>query len=261
MYMEKALSFGTLLIFSIIICYKMYAAKKLGQTPKIRRIAAVDAIDEAIGRAAEMGAPVHFSPGLGGVTDEEAAQTMASMRYLRYVAEQCGRYETKLIATIPNPAVFAMAEEVVREGFLAAGTPEAYTPDTVRFLSSQQMAYTSAVLGIFAREKPAANFLIGGFFAETMLLAEGAAQVGAMQIGGTARLFQLPYLIVTCDYTLIGEEVFSGAAYLSHDELQIGSIAGQDICKLACLCALVIGIVLRTLGVDIIYDFIGRFGQ
>lgn len=261
LYPAKTLSFVMLILFCGLIYYRIYTTRKSNVLPQMRPIPALEAIDEAIGRATELGAPVHFSPGLGDIIEEEAGQMLASLQFLQHIAERCARYKTALIATIPKPNVFPLAQEVVRQGFLAAGAPEAYTPDTVRFLSSEQMAYTAAVLGIFKRERPGANFLIGAFFAETMLIAEGAAQIGAIQVGGTARLFQLPFLIVSCDYTLIGEEVFAGGAYLGKNPIQMGSLAGQDICKIICLVVTALGIITRTVGINFIYDLIGKFGK
>jgi len=208
-----------------------------------------------------VGAPVHFSPGFGDIIEEEAGQMLASLEFLGYVAEQCARYNTSLIVSIAKPLVFPLAEEVTKQGFLSGGRPEGYTPETVRFLSQEQMAYAAAILGIFKREKPAANFMIGGFFAEAMLIAEGAASIGAISIGGTARLFQLPYLIVSCDYTLIGEEVFAGGAYLSKNFLKLGSLAGQDICKIICASLLVIGVVLNTAGIKTLSNLLSQYGK
>ncbi len=257
----KQLSFGVLLAFCAIIYYYIRQAMVAKELPRIRPIQALEAFGEAIGRATELGKPVHFSPGIGGIVEEEAGQMLASLQAMGYVAEQCARYKTELIVTICRPEIFPLAEEVVRTGFAAAEAPELFTAETVRFLSSTQMAYASAVLGIFQREKPAANFMIGAWYAETMLIAEGAAQAGAISIGGTARLFQLQFLVVVCDYTLLGEEVFVVGAYLGKDRMQLGSIVGQDVCKAICTIALVVGVTLRALKFNWLYDFMGKFGK
>jgi len=261
LFPTKILSFATMILFCGLIYYSFTAAKKGKEMPKIRRIPALEAIDEAIGRATELGAPVHFSPGRGGLVDEESGQMLASFQFLSYIARQTAKYKTQLITTICDAMVFPVAQEVVRQAYIAEGAPERFTPETVRFLSNDQMAYCTAVLGIFQREKPAANFMIGAWYAETMLIAEGAAVIGAMQVGGTARLFQLPYLVVSCDYCLLGEEVFAGGAYLGKDPVQLGSLAGQDLCKLICCGIIVVGVVTRLLGWTYFHDIIGKLGK
>ena len=81
------------------------------------------------------------------------------------------------------------------------------------------------------RERPAANFFMGYYYAESLLLAETGASTGAIQIAGTDSPNQLPFFITTCDYTLIGEELYAASAYLSREPLLLGSLKGQDLGK------------------------------
>ncbi len=103
------------------------------------------------------------------------------------------------------------------------------------------------VNGIMVREKPAAVFLLGAFFAESLILAETGNSVGAIQIAGTARPAQLPFFIAACDFTLIGEELFAASAYLSGEPKALGSLKGQDVGKAIAMAAIVAGVVLATL--------------
>jgi hypothetical protein len=67
---------------------------------------------------------------------------------------------------------------------------------------------------------------------------------------------QLPFFVASCDYTLIGEELFAASAYLSHEPKQLGSLKGQDLGKLIFILALVIGVIIQVSG---IYDFSSLF--
>jgi len=102
--------------------------------------------------------------------------------------------------------------------------------------------------GIMLRKKPAANFFMGAYFAEALLLTETGASTGAIQIAGTDSDHQLPFFVTTCDYTLIGEELYAASAYLSREPVQVGTLLGQDIGKGLILCILVAGTALATLG-------------
>ncbi len=99
------------------------------------------------------------------------------------------------------------------------------------------------------RERPAAIFLIGYFFAESLILAETGQSVGAIQIAGQADPSQLPFFVATCDYTLIGEELYAASAYLSREPVLLGSMRGQDIAKAILLALALIGIVAASFGV------------
>jgi len=102
------------------------------------------------------------------------------------------------------------------------------------------------------REKVAANFLFGEHAAEAMVIAESGATVGAMQVAGTTNVYQLPFFIVSCDYTLIGEDEYAAAAYLSPDPVQKGIIFGQDITKIICVALILIGSILSTFGSELV---------
>ncbi|MBT9154861.1 MAG: hypothetical protein DDT39_01547 [Firmicutes bacterium] len=239
--------FYALVVASLVVVVVVWLAKKGTIVPTLRRIAGLDAMEEAIGRATEMGRPIHFSPGIADVTGDTAPQTFAGLEVLAYITGLSAKYDAELIVSIRMPNVFPLAEEVVKQGYLAAGKADMFKDSCVRFLSSEQFAYIAGVLGIMHREKVAANIMIGGFWAESLLMAEGGAHVGAIQIAGTANMPQIPFFIAACDYTLIGEEMYAGGAYLSQDRIKLGSIAAQDYLKLALMTMLFVGAVLMTL--------------
>ena len=99
------------------------------------------------------------------------------------------------------------------------------------------------------REKPAACFLMGAFFAESLILAETGNAIGAIQLAGTAQPSQLPFFVAACDYTLMGEELFAASAYLSGEPQQLGTVKGQDFGKIVWAALLIIGVALATAAV------------
>jgi len=232
-----------LLVFVALVWVMISRARAGLPIPEIRKIAGLDAIDEAIGRATEMGRPVHFSPGIADVTNP---QTIASYAVLGYVAKVCARYDTRLINTNRQILVYAINEEIIRQAYLEAGRPDAFNPEDVRFLSDFQFSYTAAVLGILQRERPAAQILYGAFWAESMILVEQGALVGAIQIGATANTHQLPFIVAGCDYALIGEEMYAASAYLSKEPVLTGTVVGQDIGKIIVTVLIVLGVILTN---------------
>ncbi len=215
---------------------------------KLRRISGLEALEEAIGRATEMGKPAHFTPGLGDIIGATAAETFAALEILSHVTNLSAKYNTQLVVTIRQPNVFPLAQESVRQAYAVAGRIELYKEDTVRFLSNNQDAYTSGVVGFMHREKAAANLMAGLFMGESLLLAEAGAQVGAIQVAITASVNQLPFFVAACDYTIIGEELFAAGAYLSQDKVKLGGIAAQDYFKLAVMVTVVVGTIMTSFG-------------
>lgn len=225
-----------------------------GKELLIRRIGGLDALDEAIGRCTEMGRPVHYTFGIG----EMDGNVLASFDVLSYVSSRCARMDTELIVTNALGEVQMMTEEIVRAAYTSAGRPDSYNPDNVRFISNVQTAYMTAILGIFQRERPGANMMLGPFFAESMMLAEAGQQIGAIQIGGTGRTIQIPFFVAACDYTLIGDELFVAGAYIARKPTQVGAIYAQDFGKWLALVLMLVGAILATTGDTTIADLLKR---
>ena len=232
------------IILLLLLVYVMIQRAKAGlRIPAIRKIPGLDAVPEAVGRATEMGRPVHFSPGLGDVSNPA---TFAAWAFLAYIAKICAQYDTRLINTNRNYLVHAINEEIIKQAYLEAGKPEAYNPDDIRWLSDSQFAYATGVLGIFQRERPAANIMIGYFYAESLLFAEAGHLSGAIQVAGTTNTTQLPFFIVSCDYTLLGEEIYAASAYVSQEPVLVGSVVGQDIGKILVFIAIILGTIFEN---------------
>jgi hypothetical protein len=243
-----------MLVFFALVIYYIESAKK-GRNLFVRRIAGLDAVEEAVGRATEMGKPIIYVPGLGSVAD---IATIASLNILGEVAKKTAQYDSALLVPNRDPIVYTVAREMVRESYTKAGRPDAFKQDSVFFVTDQQFAYAAAVDGLMAREKPATNFFLGTFWAESLILAETGAQTGAIQIAGTDSVFQLPFFITACDYTLIGEELYAASAYLSREPLLLGSLKGQDYGKLIILAIAAIGSALLLLSKVPALGFFGR---
>ena len=231
----NVLVFAALFIFLII--FFISRAKK-GLNLFIRKIAGLAAVDEAVGRATEMGKPILYVPGLSTMDD---VATIASLNILSEISKTTAKYSTNVIVPCADPIVYTVAREVVKEAYTEAGRPDAFNPDSVYYLTDDQFAFAAAVDGIMTREKPATNFLIGYFWAESLILAETGAATGAIQIAGTDAVMQLPFFITACDYTLMGEELYAASAYLSREPLLLGALKGQDYGKV-----IILGVLLAA---------------
>jgi hypothetical protein len=224
-----------LIVFFIL--WKIFSARA-GRELYLRRIPGLNALDEAIGRATEMGRPILFSPGLDGLT----IQSLQALAILRYIVTKSAAYRSRVIFAGCEPVVFTVAEEVIREAYDSVGMPELYSVEDVRFVSSDQFAYAAGVVGILYRERVSASFLFGGFYAESLLLAEAGHHVGAIQVAGTPSTTQIPFFLAACDYTIIGDEFYAASAYLSREPTLMGSLVGQDYSKLLISLVVVVGI-------------------
>ena len=227
------------------IIFYIEKAKK-GEEIYIRKIAGIDAVDEAVGRATEMGKKIFYIPGIQDMND---VQTIASIAILGRVAQMAAEYDTWLEVPVSKSMVMVTAREAMKEAYTKVGRPDALQDGQVHYLTDDQFGYAAAIDGMIVREKPATLFYMGAFFAESLILAETGNSVGAIQIAGTAQPAQLPFFVAACDYTLIGEELFAASAYLSREPRQLGSLKGQDIGKGLFILCIIVGVILATLNI------------
>lgn len=229
--------------FCGIILFSIHLAKR--RDLYIRRIAGLEAMDEALGRATEMGKAVLF---VHGLREMSYISTIAAVNILSRVARRTAELDTILRVSNYDPVVMSVSQETVKASYLEAGRPDAYDPDSIFIAGTDQFSYAAAVEGIMVREKPAAHIMMGYFYAESLLLAETGSTTGAIQIAGTDAFTQLPFFVTTCDYTLLGEELYAASAYLSREPKLLGSLKGQDAGKAILILVIVLGTLLATIG-------------
>lgn len=237
------------LIFSLAILLYTNWAKK-GKKLFIRKIPGLDAVEEAVGRATEMGRPVLFIP---GIAELDEIETIAGISILGRVAKITAQYDTPLNVPVRYPLVLAAGQEVVEQAYIEVGKGDSYDQDIVHYVAGEQFAFTANVNGYMMRERPATNIYMGAFFAESLLLAETGNAAGSIQIAGTARPEQLPFFIAACDYTLMGEELYAASAYLSHEPIMLGGLKGQDFVKMIIIFCILLGVILASFGYSELY--------
>ena len=235
--------FAAILLVSITIYYYIDRARS-GEEIYLRTIPGLKALEEAVGRATEMGKSVLFVP---GISDLDQVETITGLNILGHVAEHTAKYEASLNVPVSKSIVMEAGRDICKESYLKSGRPDLYSDNIVHYISDEQFAYAAGVNGIMQREKPAACFYLGKFYAESLILAETGNSIGAIQIAGTGSMAQIPFFVTACDYTLIGEEFFTASAYLSKKPELLGSIKGQDIVKLLVMAMMVLTVVLNGL--------------
>ncbi len=239
-----------LLLLSVIIVVMVREAQG-GRKFFIRRIPGLSAIHEAVGRAVEMGRPLLGSVGLGGVD----IVTFQGIAICADVARVAAKFGTRFLMPVTDPAIIPIVEDALGHEYAAAGRPDAFGPENVLYLSSQQFAYAAGVAGLINREQPAAIFYFGLFYAESLIMAENGSQVGAVQVAGTTQTTQIPFFIAACDYVIIGDEYYAATAYLTREPTLLGSIVGQDICKGLLLALFLLGALLFSFHQPAIFNF------
>ena len=99
------------LAISFAILYFIRRAKA-GKKLYFRKLAGLEAVDDAVGRATEMGKKVFYIP---GIMDMNSMMTIAGITILGKVAQLTARYETKLEVPTCRSMVMVSCRETVKE--------------------------------------------------------------------------------------------------------------------------------------------------
>jgi hypothetical protein len=235
--------FGLLftLAFVIFIVFNVKRAEKAQLF--IRRVAGLNAIEEAVGRATEMGRPVLMVPGL---SDPVNAYAVQAINICSHVTKIAAKFSNPIILCAYSASMYTLAQEVIRDTYQSEGYPERYDVDSVRFISDRQFAFAAGVSGLILREQTAAAFFLGEFYAESLIFAETANSIGAIQVASSTEATQTPFFIAACDYVLIGDEFYAASAFLTREPVMVGSLVGQDWAKMTAIGFILAGMISQS---------------
>lgn len=238
---------------AFFILFNVFRARKAsGEGLYIRRIAGLNAIDEAVGRATEMGRPVVMVPGL---SDTINAKSLQALNIFAHVSRTAARFANPILVCCYNATIYATATEMIRDSYQQEGAIDKFDPDSVRFISDRQFAFAAGVSGLVLREKAAAAFFMGEFYAESLIFAETANSIGAIQVASSTEITQTPFFVAACDYVLIGDEFYAAGAYLTKQPVLVGSLIGQDWSKVAIAALIFLGVLGNS--IEMAFNYVG----
>lgn len=206
----------------------------------------MEAIKEGIGRAVEMGRPVHYCTGdIGRLSGEFGPAIVASLDLYRYTVKLCAQNDLVIYTSVgTHPEIIPLTEAITEEAYMVAGKPELYDPANVLFYGGWSGGLRLAKIGTILKHKVGLNVEAGVFWTNIASHAM-AKEVGAINIGGTYRWVAMYGQAIVCDYLLITEEILAAGAKASGNPALMSSIAAEDIGKFVVLG---IGIISFLLG-------------
>jgi hypothetical protein len=238
----------------VIAVIAMIQKARGGKVPKIRVIPGIAALEEGAGRAVEMGRPVLFAESIphyrmyGG----RGAAAIASLGILTRLAELSAKAGAELVTCGGRTETFPLIQQICRDAYVAEG--RTYNEDNNLFIPEE--AYTAGVVGAIEGRRPATCVFSGVLVHESVIFGGSGDNIGAFQVAAGTAMNNIPFLVATCDHVMIGEELYTAAASISEDPVQLGSVEGQDISKYVMLGIIVLGVLLMSAGSTAILDFL-----
>ena len=243
---ETQLILLSFLIAFLPVFYLAGRRVQQGHLPDLRSIGAFNLLQGVTARAIETGRAVHISLGLGGMTSDTTAESLAGLSVLEYLANQSAAAGEAPIVTMADPTLLPLAQNVVRRSYGAdwEGAAKA-TARRVRWIAPEPAAYAAGVMGTLGGESVDANIMVGAFGDEYLLMGEAASRNAIIHVGGAGDPSVLPFVFATADQTLLGEDMYAAGAYLGHKPWHIGSLLAQDWMRW-CIVAVIVVLVVAN---------------
>ena len=243
---EHAQTLIFLAVFFGFGAYGLYYTHVLNKIPYIRKLAALEAIDEGIGRAVEEGRRAHF--GLPNANPSSPA-ALAGLSIMEYFATKAAQAELPVTYTTAGNVIGLMIMEgTLRETYAAEGKIDLY--DNPEFFQLRLFAvgrgpgvsdtYALALSTHMMRENTGFNCLGVGLPKQQLLVGEANQIVNSFSVCSYPIVNKVEWAIIGFDYVLLLQESFAAGAILSKDPKQLAHIFGLDIATWAVLAFVVI---------------------
>ena len=219
---------------------------RAGKGPTLRHIPGFTTVRGLTSQSIETGRPLHMSVGVQGIANQNTAQTLAGLTILEYLARQAAVYGAPPVVSAADATALVAAQDVLRHAYEEHGEVKQFDPYKVRMIGPEPTVYAGGVMGILSREDVLANIMVGAFGDEYLLMGETGVRKNIQQVAGSGNPQALPFMMVSADEVLIGEEMFAGGAYLSDLPAHIASLVIQDWMRIAIVLLVIIGVILST---------------
>ncbi len=216
---------------------------------RLRVIPAFTRLEKAIFHAIEGGKRIHISAGRGGVFYQPGAATFAGLKFLKGVYLKAGLGDRPPVVSSGEPLVDILSGELVASiNRVQEGAPHPDAPAN-QLTGLTPFSFAGGALPAIADQDVAANVFAGHFGSELGLMIDAAEPSDAQVFAASEQFTAQAILAATVDDPLLGEELFSAGAYLNEEPEVLAGLLIQDIARWGLVFVILVGIVLRYLGV------------
>lgn len=238
------------LIFVMFIGLMLLMATIETRAPAVfRPMPGLDALRQAVGRAVEAGQRVHLSLGTGTAIGSDSAPAYAGLAALQEVARMTSTSDKPVVATTGSGALALLAQDTLRTAYAQANAEDRFEMISGRLLGPTPFSYVATLPPLIDTEDVAVHLMSGSFGAEGALAADIGTTSTQLVLAGTDDVQSQAVIFPTAQFPLIGEEVFAMGAYLGAGRMHTASLRTQDLVRWLVIGAILIGTLLRTLGV------------
>lgn len=240
------LGFAGLFLFLLII-FTLVIRKRPER--RLREIPAFTRLGRLIGLAVEAGKRVHVSLGYGGVNDIPGASGLVGLTMLQRIARAASISDQPPIASSGEGTLGILSQDTLRSAYQAIRSENLYDPIYGQISGLTPLSYAAGTLPIIFDQQVSTSVLTGHFGSEVALIVDANDRVGSQTLAGSDSLEAQAILYASAQDPLIGEELYTGGAYLNAGLLHQASLRTQDAMRWIIILGILVGGVLKLFGV------------
>ena len=253
--MEQVLSSITnyLALLFILVCLGLilfyFLSDRTRAKLNLRAIQAFSHFRREVDLAVEAGKRLHISLGRGNINDLQGGAAFISLTILDQCARAASNSDKPPVTTSGDGVITILSQDTLRSTYHSLAAEQRYDPTNARLTGLTPMAYAAGAMPVIHDEQISANILTGHFGTEIALLTEAGERSRSLTVAGSDSIPAQAVLYATSDEPLLGEELYAAGAYLGAGGVHSASLRMQDILRWVLVGAIVIGAVLKLLGI------------
>jgi hypothetical protein len=217
--------------------------------PRLRPITGLARLYRAFGLSVEDGTRLLLGLGAQSFLSRHAAAGLAGLALLREVSQKASVSDRPPVSASGDAALALLSQDSLHAGYRVIGAAEYYQPSTGRLAGLTPFSAAASTMSMVHDEDVSAVALVGHYGMEAALLSEAADRSNATILGASSDPAAQAALYATASDALIGEELYAAPAYFSGRPTYAAGLSVQDVLRWLIIIGLVIGAVLKILGI------------
>ncbi len=235
------------LCLGIILFYIL--SDRTRATIGFRGIQAFSHFRREVDLAVEAGKRLHISLGRGNINDLQGGSAFIGLSILDRCARAASNSDRPPVTTSGDGVINILSQDTLRSTYRSLATEQRYDPTNARLTGLTPLAYAAGAMPTIHDEYISANIFAGHFGTEIALLNEAGERSRSLTVAGSDSIPAQAVLYATADEPLLGEELYAAGAYLGGGAAHSASLRMQDILRWVLVVTIVIGAILKLLGI------------
>jgi len=247
------IGFIFLLVFLILMLISWRSLRnkdwRSSRQVNLRTISAYKNLKRSIDLSMELGQRIHLALGWASITSEYSPSGIIGLSMLKRIIHTVAHGDKQPVTTCGEGSLLVLAQDSSHQAYESRQAQENYEYFSQSVSGVEPFAYAVGSFPTLYQKDLSATVLAGHFGIESALITDASEKQNSITIAGSDELTAQAVMIATCDNPLIGEELYAGGAYLRVNPMHMASLLIQDSLRWILVVVMLIGCLLKFLGV------------